>query len=162
MIKIIACVGKNWELGFNNDLCFRIPEDLKRFMDMTMNNVIVMGRKTYESIGRPLVKRDNIVISSQDIPGVHSVRSFEAALAKALELADSNKTIYMIGGTAVYAKAMEIADSIELTFVNRPAIADTYFPIDLIGEYEELKDSEMHSYNGLEYYFTTLNRINLK
>lgn len=126
MIKIIAAVGKNNELGKDNSLMWNLPGDMKFFRTMTAGSAVVMGRKTYESIGRPLPKRKNIVISRQ--PGLY-IEGVEIAdsLESALKLCGFD--CFIIGGASVYEQALGYADEIILTEIDAEyPSADTFFP----------------------------------
>lgn len=125
-IKIIAAIGKNRELGAKNALLWNLPGDMKFFRETTRGFTVIMGRLTYESIGRPLPKRRNIVITrSPDFcpEGVETAQSLEAAL----RLADGD--VFVIGGASVYAQALPFCDEMLLTEVDSEyPEADVYFP----------------------------------
>lgn len=130
MISIIAAIGKRRELGKNNKLLWHIPEDLKRFKRITEGHPIIMGRKTYESIGRPLPRRTNIVITrNPEYPsvGIMIASSLEDAIAKA-KPCEGAQELFIIGGGEIYAKALPMADRLYLTIVDAEADADTFFP----------------------------------
>src|SRR5688572_7940409 len=119
MLSFIAVIGKNRELGRNNDLLWHIPGDLPRFKKITNGHPVVMGRKTFESIGRPLPGRTNIVISSNPSfhpEGVVVVSSVEEALEKA-KAAEGNEELFVIGGGKVFAETINRADRLYLTVV---------------------------------------------
>ncbi|MCD7785841.1 MAG: dihydrofolate reductase [Oscillospiraceae bacterium] len=126
MIKIVAAIGKNRELGQNNSLIWHLPTDMKLFRAETMGQTVVMGRLTYLSIGKPLPKRRNIVISrdkSLRIDGVEIAGSLEEALS----LCENNCCI--IGGAQVYSQAIKIADELVLTEIDAKCPeADAFFP----------------------------------
>jgi dihydrofolate reductase len=126
MISIIAIIGKNRELGRDNHLLWNIPSDLKRFREITKGHPVIMGRKTFESIGHPLPNRKNIVISHHGpIPGVSVVGSFD----EAIEQVKGTDEIFVIGGGQIYAAAIEKSDRLYLTIVDADAPdADTFFP----------------------------------
>lgn len=140
-ISIIAAIGPNRELGKDNKLLWHISEDLKRFKALTTGNVIIMGRKTYESIGKPLPNRTNIVITrnksvaeqfiAPEINGAMNrtatlfYNSMEDAIKKGNE---SNKEIFIIGGGQIYQEALKYADKLYLTLVQGKFEADTFFP----------------------------------
>lgn len=156
MISIICAVCKNNAIGKNNQLLFRISNDLKNFKKLTLGNVVIMGRKTYESIGKPLPSRVNIVISKNkefNPSNVKVVDSLESAIAQAkLE----NKEIFIIGGGQIYAQAINIADKLYLTLINEEvASADTFFP-----DYKDFKTISQKKFNenGLEYSFVEMIR----
>ena len=159
MITIIAAIGKNRELGKDNDLIWHLPNDLKRFKKVTSNHHIIMGRKTYESLGKPLPYRTNIVISRNTnfkAPGCIVVNSLEAALEAAK--ADSNP--YILGGAQIYRQAIKIADILDLTLVNATLDADVFFPkIDTSiwkeANRQDFMADEKHRYN---YSFVTFVR----
>lgn len=121
MIKIIAAVGKNYELGKDNDLIWHIPEDLKYFKETTMGQTVVMGRKTYESIGKPLPNRENIVITSREIEGVTTLQSPE-------DILDMDRDVFIIGGNSIYSYFVPYADEIYLTEIDAESNADVFFP----------------------------------
>jgi dihydrofolate reductase len=150
MITIIAAIGKNNEIGLNNDLLWRLPEDLKRFKRLTTGNAIIMGRKTYESIGRALPNRTNIVVTKN--------KAFEAkgclvvnSLEEALKACDS-EMCFIIGGASIYEQAFPLADKLELTLVDFEGKADTFFPkIDyskwVLSKKESHKTVDKHAYD---------------
>lgn len=127
IISIFAAIGKNRELGFQNKLPWRLPDDLKRFRDITRGHAVVMGRKTYESIGRPLPDRKNIIITrnaSYVAPGCVVV----ASLDDAIKAAENDPEVFVMGGAEIYALALNRADKMYLTFVDAAIPADAYFP----------------------------------
>ena len=134
MITIVAAAGQNNELGKDNDLIWHLPDDFKRFKELTTGHYIIMGRKTFESFPKPLPNRTHIIITrdrtylpkvtpdqEQNIIVVHS-------LDQALLKAASQETIFIIGGGEIYNLSMEVADRIELTRVHQRFEADTFFP----------------------------------
>jgi dihydrofolate reductase len=136
-LSLIVAVSRNGVIGLNNQLPWHLPEDLKYFKSVTMGKPIVMGRKTYDSIGRPLPGRTNIVITRDPAwhaPGVEVAQSLEAALAlgkKACEAAGAEE-IMVIGGEQIYRMCIENADRLYLTQVDAEVEGDAFFPgIDL-------------------------------
>lgn len=128
-IVLVAALGKERQLGLDNKLLWELPGDLPRFKEMTMGCPIVMGRKTYDSIGRPLPGRTNIVITRDKqhaIDGVEMAHSAE----QALEIAAKDKTdkIFIIGGGEIYSLFLPLANSLELTLVHDSPKADAFFP----------------------------------
>jgi len=126
MVSIIAALGKNRVLGKDNELLWRIPDDLKRFKELTTGHPIIMGSKTYESIGKPLPNRTNIVLtkdSDYEAPGTIVVHSLEEAFEKA-----ENEEIFVIGGGQIYALALPYADKLYLTLIDDKKEGDTFFP----------------------------------
>jgi dihydrofolate reductase len=129
---IIAAIADGGGIGFNGNLLYRIPSDLRHFKDLTIGNVVIMGRKTFESIGKPLPSRDNIVVTSHDlnVDGVHCVRSLQEAYDLA-ETLDGIK-VFVIGGGQLYAEALPHTDILDLTQIFAiPANVDTFFPTDV-------------------------------
>ncbi len=126
MISVIVAIAKNGVIGGDNTLLWHISEDLKNFKRLTMGSPIVMGRKTYDSIGRPLPGRDNIVISRQqsEIEGCRVVHS----LQEAIELYPLDREIFVIGGGEIYTQAIPLADRLYLTRVHHEYSGDTYMP----------------------------------
>jgi dihydrofolate reductase len=127
MVSLIAAVSKNGVIGVDNKLPWYIPQDLKRFKELTTNNVVIMGRKTYESIGKPLPNRLNIVVSRNkdlEIDGCLVVDS----ISKAIKKAGSDKEIFIIGGGEIYRKSIKFADEIYLTRIDTIHEGDTTFP----------------------------------
>jgi len=125
-ISLIASVGKNYELGNENTLAWRLPDDLKRFKALTTGHAVIMGRKTFESIGRPLPNRDNIVVTrnkSYKPEGVIVVDSIEAAIKVA-----KSEEVFIIGGGQIYALGLPYANKMYLTIIDASAKADAFFP----------------------------------
>lgn len=123
MINIIAAVGKNLELGKDNKLLFDIPNDLKYFKEITLGKTIVMGRKTFESIKKPLPGRENIVITNQSInsKNIKVVHDYK-------EILNMRKEVFIIGGESIYRLFLPYAKNLYLTEIEKEADADTYFP----------------------------------
>lgn len=132
-ISLIAAIGKNRELGRGNELIFKIPEDMKFFREKTKGHPIIMGRKTYESIGRVLPGRLNIVISRNlniKIPK-EEILTYVTSIEEAIKVASKTGTdeIFIIGGAQIYALAMPFADKLYLTLVDAEVNdADAFFP----------------------------------
>jgi dihydrofolate reductase len=128
MISIIVAVSDDWGIGRNNDLLWHIPEDLKRFKNLTMGKCIIMGKRTWESLPRrPLPGRKNIVLT--DIPEECIDCSVTAySVADALGKCKEEQEVFVIGGGSVYRQFMPIADRLYITHVHRKAPADVYFP----------------------------------
>lgn len=129
VISVICAIGKNREIGKNNQLLWHIPEDFKHFKTVTSGHPIMMGQKTFESIGRPLPNRTNIVITNDHnffAEGCEVVYSIEEAIERAKEV--DQKEIFFIGGGMIYKQAVPLADKIYLTIVEGEFEADTFFP----------------------------------
>lgn len=128
MLTIIAAIGKNNELGKDNQLLWDLPEDLKHFRKLTTGYPIIMGRKTYESIGRPLPNRTNIVVSRKEDwfeEGILIVPTLKEAIKHAKRI---NENIFIIGGGTIYEQTMDLAERLEITKVDFETDADTFFP----------------------------------
>ena len=149
MISLIAAVGKNNELGLDNHLIFNIPGDLKFFRNTTLGKTVIMGRKTYESIGKPLPKRINIVVSNslKETDGITIINSFEDVLEKYL---NSEEEVFIIGGESLYNYFINYAQNIYLTKVYANAVADKYFPSFDENNYNQTLLGE-NKENNLEY-----------
>lgn len=138
-ISLICAMDKKRGIGKNNDLLFKIPEDLKRFRMLTLGQVIVMGRKTYESIiasvGHPLTNRVSIVVTRDEnykAAGCMVCHTLEAALSTAI--AHTKDEIFIIGGGQIYNQTIDVADRLYLTIVEAEYDAEVYFP-----EYSDFK-----------------------
>lgn len=125
-ISLIAAVDEHFALGINNQLLCHLPADLKHFKEITFGKPIIMGRKTFVSIGKPLPGRQNIVLTTQqdDIAGVEVAHSLE----EALQLASHAEEIMIIGGEQIFRASLEIANHIYLTVIHHQFVADVYFP----------------------------------
>lgn len=126
-INVIAVAGANNEIGYKNKLIWDVPEDMKRFKELTLGKVVIMGRRTFESLKKPLAGRQNIVITRNKnykvCEGVKVVNSFQEAIKSGEE------ECFIIGGGKVYRQAVPLADTIYLTKLARTFHkADSYFP----------------------------------
>ena len=126
MVSIIVAVAENGVIGDKNALLWHISEDLKHFKALTTGHPVIMGRKTYESLGRPLPNRTNVVVSRREIeiPGCRVVHSLEEALG----LFPEDEEVFVIGGAQIYAQALPLADCFYLTRVMHAYPGDTLFP----------------------------------
>lgn len=137
-LGLVVAVARNGGIGKDNALPWRIPEDLKRFKATTLGHAVIMGRATYESIGKPLVERRNLIVSTtlDAVPGCEVARSLEAALALART---TDERPMVIGGARLYAEALPLATHLYLTEVDRDVDADTFFPPWRRDEWREVK-----------------------
>lgn len=134
-ISIIAATGKKNELGKGNQLLWHLPDDLKHFKELTTGHTIVMGRKTFESIGKPLPNRRNIVITRDmnfTADGIEVIHSLQ-------EIQNRDEEIFIIGGGEIYAQALPFADKLYLTEVDASLDADTFFPQFKKNEWNEVE-----------------------
>lgn len=128
MLKMIACINSNGGIGRNNKLIIQMAEDVERFKSKTMGNIVVMGRKTWESLSRkPLANRENIVLTRKNIllEGAKIVNNPRDIIHLAEE---STEDVYIIGGAEIYRLFIEDADVLELTEVDVDNEADAFFP----------------------------------
>lgn len=153
MISIIVAVGKNNAIGRNNGLLWNIPEDMAHFKKITTGHTVIMGEKTFQSIGRPLPNRKNIVVTLDrdfQAPGCEVRFDLDEVLR---EYKNSDEEVFVIGGGIIYKLSLPMADKLYLTVVDdAPTDADTFFP-----DYSEFKNvvSEESLDNG-EYKFRFL------
>lgn len=139
---MIAAAAENNALGKNNDLLWHLPDDFKRFKQMTTNHYIIMGRKTFESFPRPLPNRTHVVITRQPEYYYENVIVVEG-LAEALACVPDGGDSFIIGGGEIYKLALPFVDKIELTRIHAQFEADTYFP-ELDSKEWELTDKQYH------------------
>ena len=138
IISLIAALDRNRVIGKNNSLPWHLPGDLKRFKKLTEGKAVIMGRKTYESIGRPLPNRLNIVLTqNKDLiaPGITVAHSKEEALEKAA----GYEEVFIIGGEGVFKEFMPLAQKMYLTFIDHSFVGDVYFPDFNPQEWREIK-----------------------
>lgn len=160
MIKsIIVAVAENDVIGYDNHLLWHISEDLKRFKSLTLGHHIIMGRKTFESIGKPLPGRISVIISRQEnlkIEGCIVVNSLD----EAFEVAKNDSEAFIIGGGEIYKQALPIVDKIYLTRVHAGFAGDTFFPELNLSEWstESIIKGKPANDDGLGYTFINLVR----
>ncbi len=156
-LAVIAAVARNGAIGKDNALLWRLPEDLKFFKRTTLGHPVIMGRKTFESIGRPLPGRRNIVITRNTQwrhEGVDVACSLDAALA----LLSGADEPFVIGGGEIYAQALPRADVVVLTEVDAEFSGDTFFPQWNREAFNELTRETHTSPDGWAYHFVTYQR----
>lgn len=127
MISLIVAHDKNRVIGYENAMPWHLPGDLQYFKQVTMGKPVIMGRKTFESIGRPLPGRRNIIITRNEAykaEGIEVVTSVEAALA----LVEGTEELMIIGGEQIFTQCLPIADRLYITLINHEFKGDTYFP----------------------------------
>lgn len=127
MVSIIVAIAQNGTIGDKNSLLWHIKEDMRFFRTTTSGHAVIMGRKTFESLGsKPLPKRKNIVITraDRDFEGAFTAHSLEEAIA----MAEGDEEIFIIGGAQIYAEALSVADRMYITRVERDYEGDTSFP----------------------------------
>ncbi len=161
-MNLIAAVDRNWGIGLNNALLVQIPDDMKRFRQITTGKVVVMGRKTLESFpgGQPLKNRTNIVLTTDrnyKVKDAVLVYSMEELFQKLEEYA--SEEIYVIGGESIYRQLLDQCDTALITKIDYEYQADAWFPnLDHIEAWELAEESEEQTYFDLEYYFQKYER----
>ncbi|HAR99522.1 MAG: Dihydrofolate reductase [Candidatus Moranbacteria bacterium GW2011_GWC2_37_73] len=156
-ISIICAIAKNRAIGKNNQLLWHIKEDFKFFKEKTSGHVIVMGQKTFESIGKPLPNRTTIVLSNDpdcNIEGVIMARTFDEVFAKAREI--EKEEVFICGGGSVYAQTIGMADKLYLTVVKGNFDADVFFPE--YSEFTKVVSERKSSDENFEYTFLELEK----
>lgn len=128
MISIIAAIGKNHELGLNNSLVFHIKEDMQFFKTITTGHPVIMGLKTYESIGRPLPNRENYVATFPDEPTPNGTKPIHDLITFLKEHQNDETEYFVIGGATIYRLALPYATTLYLTEIDASADADAFFP----------------------------------
>jgi dihydrofolate reductase len=158
-ISIIVAIAENFAIGKNNDLLFHLPNDLKRFKQITLGKPVIMGRNTFLSLPNgPLKNRRNIVIS--DIPddyfdGCEMTSSIEGAI----ELVKNEEESFIIGGGMIYRQFYPVAGKLYLTLVHKPFDADIFFPEIFYNEWtEESREDHFDEKNGFHYSYLNLIR----
>lgn len=149
-LAIIAAVARNRVIGRDGALPWHISEDLKRFKRLTGTHTVLMGRRTFESIGHPLPNRRNVVLSSAAVPGIETYSTLE----RALEAVASEEKVFVIGGSRLFASLLERADELFLTLVDQEPSGDALFPPyeHLLGRRFKLVRQEDHDgYRFMDY-----------
>jgi dihydrofolate reductase len=161
ILSAIVAMASNRAIGRDNKLPWHLPADLKHFKEITTGNPILMGRKTYESIGRPLPNRTNIIMTrdgSYSAKGCFVVTSIEAALQLAAE--ENKSEIFVIGGAEIYKQLLPRIQRIYLTVIHDDIEGDTFFPALDSAEWREVarEDFMANADNGFDYSFLILER----
>lgn len=158
---MIAAMAKNRVIGLDNKMPWHLPADLQFFKRVTLGKPVIMGRKTYQSIGRPLPGRQNIVLSRNTdltIEGVECVQTLE----QAQELVGDAAEVMIIGGATIYEQFLAQADRLYLTFIDLETAGDTQFPdYQGVAQWQEV-EREVHQpdeKNKYNYQFVTLDRL---
>ena len=158
IVSIIAAIGKNRVIGNDNNLPWRLPADMKRFRKLTLGKQVVMGQRTFESIGKALPGRTNIVLSNN--PGFRAKDCLVAhSLEEALNAAKEEE-VMIVGGESVYKQFLPLADRMYLTLIDEEFAGDAYFPEYNSEEWEEKerRDCQPDDKNPYNYAFVTLQR----
>ena len=156
-LKLIVAVDNEWGIGLDDQLLYRIPEDMSYFKERTENNVIIMGRKTFESLPKkkPLPNRVNIILTRQDMKRENDVvicHSIDEVLDKIVNI---DKEIYIIGGAEIYKHFLNYCSKALVTKINASVQKNKYFPnLDELDNWELVKESDSRMHNGITYKFT--------
>ncbi|MGM0835044.1 MAG: dihydrofolate reductase [Bacillota bacterium] len=159
MISMIVATDRNGLIGKDNDMPWRLPEDLTYFKRITTGSTVVMGRNTFESIGKPLPNRENIILtrnSDYHVEGCKTLPSIE----RLKEMAQSEEEVFVIGGANIYMQAMPFTETLYLTYIDEEFVGDTYFPEieesewKLVSEEKGVKNEK----NPYDYFFRVYKR----
>lgn len=156
MLNMIACMDKNRVIGNGNKLPWHLPEDLNYFKKTTLGKKVVMGRKTYESLGKPLINRENIILTrdmNYQAPGCQIIHNIQDILS-------GQDEIFVIGGEQIYNVCLPFADRLYLTHIHYSFSGDAYFPLFDVNDYRVISSEKgIHCANyGYEYTFTVLEK----
>ena len=153
-LSLLVAMSSNRVIGRNNQLPWHLPEDLKHFKALTMGHPIIMGRKTYESIGKVLPGRTNIIVSRMEnyiIPGAIVVDSIQGALTAACEVDMPKNEAYVIGGENIFRQTLPLSQRIYLTEIQKTFEGDTFFP--------ELNLNEWHEAERVKHFSSSNERL---
>ena len=168
-LSMIAAIGKNRELGKDNKLLFDIKKDMMRFKEITTDHAVIMGRKTFESIGRALPNRNNIVVTRDENynapEGVTKASTVEAALGVAKKYEEGRLKqnpeavgeVFVIGGGQIYKEFLPYADKLYLTIVDKETSADSFFP-EYDKDFKRMISSRGEEENGIRFTFIELEK----
>ena len=158
VVSLVAAVARDGGIGHRGELLVRIPDDLRRLKAITLGHPVVMGRRTWQSIGRPLPGRRNIVVTrdpSLRPEGAETAASLEQALA----LAGDAPIVHVLGGAELYALALPLADELQLTEIDAAFPADTFFPAWDRSRFELVAREPRETADGLRYAFATYKKL---
>ncbi|MGA8147965.1 MAG: dihydrofolate reductase [Gallionellaceae bacterium] len=158
-LSILVAMTSNRTIGINNTLPWRIPEDLKRFKALTMGHHMIMGRKTFDSIGKPLPGRTTVVVSRNQALQMENC-IIAHSLQQAIAACAGDDEIFIVGGAELYAQALPLADTLYLTEIQKDAEGDAHFPEFDKTEWREVVREKRHQQTpqSLEYHFVTYRR----
>ena len=159
MLKLIVAVDQNWGIGHDNNLLVSLPGDLAFFKNKTLNKIVIMGRKTLESLPnqQPLKNRINIVVTSDTTykkDGCIIAHSLDEAINKAIEINEKKADIFIIGGESIYRQSLKYCDTCYVTKIDGSFLANKFFPnLDSSDGFIIDEVSEKNTENGIDYYF---------
>ncbi len=149
-VSIIVAMSKNRVIGRDNDMPWHLSDDLKNFKKITINKTIIMGRLTYDSIGKPLPKRNNVVLSRNlKDPKVTVLDNLE----EALNISKNEDEIFIIGGSDLYSQTINIANKLYLTSINHEISGDKYFPVFDIDQWKLIDSCSYKKNNSNSHHF---------
>ncbi len=158
-IIIISAISKNNVIGIKNKIPWYIKKDFEHFKELTLDNPIIMGRKTWESLPiKPLPKRRNIVLTRDvnlDLPGVEVCDSFESAL----KLCEGEKKVFIIGGSNIYSQGLKYANVLELTRIDKEYEGDSFFPEINLEEWKIVSKKELIDEKEGKYFFERYEKV---
>lgn len=156
-LSVIVAIAKNGVIGVNNTLPWHLPEDLKRFKALTMGHHIVMGRKTYDSLGRLLPGRTTVIVTRN-----HDYRVEGALIAhslpEALAMCENDDEVFLIGGAELYQAGLALADKLYITEIDLEVQGDAHFPQIPYAEFQETAREAHVSEKGLKFSYVTFQR----
>lgn len=153
-MKAMVAVSSNWGIGYQNQLLFRLKGDMKHFKDLTTGHSVLMGRKTFTSIGKPLPNRTNYVLTKQQIhiPNVHVIHHIQDI--------QQMPDMICIGGMSVYQQCLPFCHTVKVTKIFQEKLADTFFPnLDELPNWSITHQSEIFQENGISYQFITYTNL---
>ena len=156
-LSLIVATAKNRVIGLNNTLPWHLPEDLKRFRALTTGHHIIMGRKTYDSLGRLLPGRTTVIVTRNidyQIDGTIIANSLEQAIA----LCHNDDEVFLIGGAELYQAGLELADKLYITEIDLAVAGDAHFPQLPVGQWKETTREAHVSEKGLQFNYVTYER----
>lgn len=151
-ISIIAAIASNSGIGKDNRLLWHIPEDLKHFKKITSGHAVIMGRKTFDSIGKPLPNRQNIVVTRNPSLRAEGVQ-YASSLQAAIDMAQGDE-VFIIGGESIYREAMPLANKLYITHVQALPNADTFFPTITDKDWQVSDNEEFKQFPEREFAFS--------
>lgn len=153
-LSIIVAVAHDGVIGVNNTLPWHLPEDLKRFRALTMGHHIIMGRKTYDSLGRLLPGRTTVIVTRNEnykVEGALVAHSLEAAIA----LCENDEEVFLIGGAELYQAGLKLAHKLYITEIELDVVGDSFFPKLVSTEWQETEREAHTSEKGLKFSYVT-------
>ena|SRR5690625_4875631 len=161
MISLLFAMDKNRVIGKDNDLPWRLPNDLKFFKELTIGNNVIMGRKTYDSMNGPLKNRENIIVTrdkNYEVAGCKIIHSIDDILS--INEKEPTKEWFVIGGEEIFKQILPYADKIYMTYIDHSFEGDTYFPEWNESEWEEISKTKgkKDDKNPYDYYFIEYER----